>query len=203
MTPEDCTAPGVSSESRKALVLACGNSLRGDDGVGWRIGSLLLEDPPCDGIEVILTQQLLPEHAELVSRADTVVFLDCSVLNPLGMVTTTPILASGNQPSILTHHVNPEALLQLAQNVYRRSPSCATAITIGGNSFDLIEQLSAPVAAAIPKALEAVRALLGEEEAFGPLLDLDHADPTCEASSEEPCPGQLRFRSKPRLAKES
>src|SRR5271168_1858099 len=53
------------------LVLACGNTLRGDDGVGWRIGSLLIENPPCDSLQVILTRQLLPEHAEPLSKADT------------------------------------------------------------------------------------------------------------------------------------
>ena len=29
----------------KKLVLACGNTLRGDDGVGWAIAALLEDDP--------------------------------------------------------------------------------------------------------------------------------------------------------------
>ncbi len=167
MTPEDSTSPGVPRESIKALVLACGNTLRGDDGVGWRIGSLLIEDPPCEGLEVILTQQLLPEHAEPVSGADAVIFLDCAALGTPGTVLNIPVKPSQSAPCIFTHHLDPRMLLRLAQDVYLRSPSRAAAITIVGNSFDLIEQLSPPVAAAVPKALEAVRAFLPEEEASG------------------------------------
>ena len=173
-------APGLHRESSKAVVLACGNTLRGDDGVGWRVGSLLIEDPPCDGLEVILTQQLLPEHAETLSGADSVVFLDCSATTPAGTVTAFPVEPAASLPSVFTHHLDPTALLRLARDLYGRSPSCAVAITIGGECFDLNEELSVPVGAAVTHALEAVRAFLREEEATGRLLDCDHGESTSE-----------------------
>jgi hydrogenase maturation protease len=139
------------------LILACGNTLRGDDGVAWRIASLLEEGQQCDGIDITCTQQLLPEHAELVSAADQVVFLDCSALTPAGTVTSTPIEPAERLPSLFTHNLDPAALLRLALDLYGRSPSSAMLITIGGQSFDLNEALSGPVAAAIPLALDAIR----------------------------------------------
>ena len=37
----------------KKLVLACGNTLRGDDGVGWAIAALLEDDPALADVEVV------------------------------------------------------------------------------------------------------------------------------------------------------
>lgn len=173
-------APGLQRQSCKTVVLACGNTLRGDDGVGWRVGSLLIEDPPCDGLKVILTQQLLPEHAETLSGADSVVFLDCSATTPAGTVTVFTIEPAASLPTIFTHHLDPAALLRLARDLYGRSPSRAEAIMIGGGCFELNEELSAPVGTAVTHALEAVRALLGKLEASGRLLDLDQGESTCE-----------------------
>jgi hydrogenase maturation protease len=165
MTPEDHSWPGVRRQPVKALVLACGNTLRGDDGVGWRIGSLLIDDPPCEGLEVILTQQLLPEHAEAVSGADAVIFVDCSAVCIPGTVLNLPVKPSQAAARIFSHHLDPAALLRLALEVYGRPPSRAVAVTVGGASFDLNEQISEAVAAAVPKSLKAVRDFLTEDEA--------------------------------------
>jgi hydrogenase maturation protease len=152
----------MPQEDKSAVVLACGNTLRGDDGVAWAIGTEI-ERPvverslPCEKVEVILTQQLLPEHAEPLSRTDLAIFLDCSVLAEPGKVSTIPIHPAGGPPSIFSHHLDPASLLTLAQHLYGRAPSRAVAITIGGQSFELSEKLSEPVTEAIPVALEAVR----------------------------------------------
>jgi hydrogenase maturation protease len=150
--------------SPQILILACGNSLRGDDGVGLRIASAL-EDHPRDGVEIITTQQLLPEHAEAVSAAGQVIFVDCSALAPAGTVSITPVEPAGSLPGIFTHSLDPSTLLRVAQELYRRTPSRAVAVTIGGESFELNEELSAPVAAAVQHALEAVWARLATGEA--------------------------------------
>lgn len=160
MLPAANAPPGLYSESIKTVVLACGNTLRGDDGVGWRVGSLLIEDPPCDGLEVILTQQLLPEHAETLSGADPAIFLDCSALIPAGTVTAFSVEPAANLSSLFTHHLDPAALLRVARDLYGRAPSRALAIMIGGECFELNEELSAPAGAAIPAALAAVRFFL-------------------------------------------
>jgi len=147
----------IRRDIRPILILACGNTLRGDDGVAWRIASLLEEDQQYDGIDITCTQQLLPEHAELVSASDQVIFLDCSALTAAGTVTSTPVEPAESLPSLFTHNLDPAALLRLALDLYGRAPSRAVLITVGAHSVDLNEELSAPVAAAIPLVIDAIR----------------------------------------------
>jgi hydrogenase maturation protease len=147
----------MTQAMKSILVLACGNTLRGDDGVAWHIGAALQQDGADPEAEIILTRQLLPEHAELLRTADLVVFIDCSAVAEPGVISTIPITPAHVLPRIFTHHLDPASLLKLAQDLYGRIPSRAMAITVGGQSFELIEQLSKPVTAAIPIAVEVVR----------------------------------------------
>jgi hydrogenase maturation protease len=146
---------------KRVLILACGNELRGDDGVGLRIGSALQaefgDEAAESGVEVILTQQLLPEHAEPLSKVALAIFIDCSAASPPGFVSTCSVSPAESLPRILTHHLDPSSLLKLTQDLFGRSPSRAVSITVGGESFELNEELSESVTAAIPIAIEAVR----------------------------------------------
>ena len=153
---------------KTVLILACGNTLRGDDGVGLRIGSVLQEEfhnvPTASGVEVILTQQLLPEHAEPLSRTNTAIFLDCSAIAQSGFVSTYSLSPAQSLPRIFTHHLDPASLLKLTHDLYGRTLLRAVVITIGGKSFELHQQLSEPVTAAIPIAVQAVhRVILASE----------------------------------------
>ena len=78
----------------KKLVLACGNTLRGDDGVGWAIAALLEDDPALEDVEVVASHQLTPEMAEPISRTETVVFVDCSAVAGAGEVSVFPVAAA-------------------------------------------------------------------------------------------------------------
>ena len=141
---------------KSVLVLACGNTLRGDDGVAWHIGAALQEDGADSVAEIVLTHQLLPEHAELLCTADLVVFIDCTAEAGPGVISTIPITPADVLPRIFTHHLDPASLLKLAQDLYGRIPSRAMAITVGGQFFELNDQLSKRVGAAIPIAVEVI-----------------------------------------------
>jgi hydrogenase maturation protease len=141
----------------RGLLLACGNTLRGDDGVGWWIGGEVEQSPPLPDLEVILTQQLLPEHAEQVSCADVVVFVDCSAVTEAGAISVIPISPAEQLPRLLTHQLDPGSLLRLAADLFGRVPQIAVAVTVGGHEFSLGEGLSEAVRASIPKAVEAVQ----------------------------------------------
>jgi len=142
------------------LILACGNTLRGDDGIGWQIAAALEQDVSNADAHIVVTRQLLPEHAELISRAEVVVFIDCSAHAEAGQVQSIPIVPAEQLPRILTHHLDPASLLRLALDLYEKVPSHAIAITVGGDFFELSEELSAPVKAAIPDAVLAVQQAL-------------------------------------------
>ena len=157
------TTSAPSADQPRALLLACGNTFRGDDGVGWRIGCAVQQQPPCSGLTVLMTRQLLPEHAEAISTAEIVVFVDCSAVTPAGTVSTIPIEPAESVPRILTHHLDPESLLRLTFDLYARTPARAVVVTVGGESFEWSDRLSTSVKSAVPEALEAVRmALLGD-----------------------------------------
>jgi hydrogenase maturation protease len=151
---------------KSILVLACGNTLCGDDGVAWHIGSALkdeLQDRPIDSaVEVILTQQLLPEHAEPLSRTNCAIFLDCSAIDRPGVVSTRALIPAQSLPCLFNHYFDPASLLKLTQDLYGCIPLRAVAITVGGQSFELKEHLSKSVTAALPIALEAVRRAYGD-----------------------------------------
>lgn len=152
----------LSADQPRALLVACGNTFRGDDGVGWCIGGAVEQQVHLAGLTVLRTRQLLPEHAEAVSAADVVVFVDCSAITAAGTVSTIPLEPAESLPRVLTHHLDPAVLLRLARDLYAHTPDRAVAITVGGESFDWSDRLSRSVKSAVPEAMEAVRmALLG------------------------------------------
>jgi hydrogenase maturation protease len=137
-------------------VVAYGNPLRGDDGAAWHVAQALERTE--DGAVVLTLHQLTPEVALLVSQADGVIFVDAAKGTRPGQVSTSDVgPALTHAP--LTHHMDPETLLALAQKLYGSCPRAAL-ITIAGETFGFSEELSAPVRRAIPEAARAVRQLV-------------------------------------------
>jgi hydrogenase maturation protease len=158
------------AKSERVLLFACGNTFRGDDGVGWCLGQAVRQQPPCSGLTVILTRQLLPEHAQAVSAAETVVFIDCDASTAPGTVSTLPVRPAEQLPHTLSHRLDPASLLKLSLDLYTRTPARSLLITVGGQSFEWTDRLSRTVKAAIPKALEEIRmALLQPSEIATPV----------------------------------
>lgn len=144
----------------RSLILACGNPLRGDDGVAWRVVEALQADAEFNSVMTIVEQQWLPEHAEAVSRAEVVIFIDCNASGVPGEVREARTWAAETSPRVFTHHLDPASLLLLAQQLYGHAPSRAFTIAISGESFALREALSPRIIDAIPTALEHIRYLL-------------------------------------------
>jgi hydrogenase maturation protease len=165
-------APHTADQPKRALLFACGNTLRGDDGVGWRIGCAVAQQVAGHSLTVVITRQLLPEHAAAISAADIVVFVDCSAVSAAGTVSSIRIAPREDRPRIFTDQLDPESLLRLARDLYDSAPAQAVAITIGGESFELTDCLSKAVKAAVPKALQAVRSALLGGDAQAPLAQV-------------------------------
>ena len=144
----------------RALVLACGNSQRGDDGAGLEVANSLRSGFCDPATEVLSHQQWMPELAEPISEAELVIFVDASAELPPGDVACRKLRPARHSPQNITHQTSPESLLWLARELYGKHPEYAYLVTIGGASFDLSEKLSDPVRHAIPHAVERVKALL-------------------------------------------
>lgn len=143
----------------RPLVIGYGNTLRGDDGVGWSVADRLAADPRLSGVDVLRSHQLTPEFALDVSRASAVVFVDATVSGPAGRVNVAALdpVAGGTASS---HHMAPETLLALSQALYGAQPP-AWLVSVGCATLELGDGLSDVVAAALPAAVDAVIDLLG------------------------------------------
>jgi len=138
------------------LVLACGNPLREDDGVAWRVAEAL--GSPGEGIEVRTIQELGPELAEEVAEAEGVVFVDAREGKPPGSVWCEALAASVITNGF-THALDPPTLLLLAERLYDGAPPAAL-VSISGERFGHGERISPRVARSVPQAVSWVRRIL-------------------------------------------
>jgi hydrogenase maturation protease len=149
----------------RCLILACGNTLREDDGVGPLLASWAEELWRDDArVRVLCDQQWTPEMAEEVAAAETVIFVDASLDQAPGQILLRELSPADLKPGLVTHHLGAAELLSVARDLYGGQPRRARLMTIGAARIDLGEGLSPAVREALPDAkalLEAtVRQLL-------------------------------------------
>lgn len=141
------------------LIIGYGNPLRGDDGVGWRVVEVLVEQTAVLPLTLRTCHQLLPELAADVTRADGVIFVDAAVGDKPGQIFLQEVQPQSNSGSAFTHHLTPGGLLALAQDVYGRCPP-ARLLTVTGASFGMCDELSTAVAAALPVCIQQLQKLV-------------------------------------------
>lgn len=141
----------------RCLILACGNTLRGDDGVGPFLCAWAEERfAGVDGVRAMARQQWSPELAADVAAAEAVIFLDCTLDGQPGDVRLQEITAAPIRPGLVTHHLGAAELLSVARDLYGAALTRALVLTIGASSIELGEGLSPAVQAAIPAAQKAL-----------------------------------------------
>jgi hydrogenase maturation protease len=137
----------------RCLILACGNTLRGDDGIGpflaaWAEDRFRSQPE----IEVITRQQWTPELAEEVSRTESVLFVDCSIELAAGAIALAPVIPAAAEQGQATHHLGAAELLALAKEYYDSLPRIALQLTIGAGSLELSEEFCPAVTMNLPEA---------------------------------------------------
>ena len=135
------------------LILACGNTLRGDDGIGpWLADwaeEKFRENPT---IRILSRQQWTPDLAEEIADSESVLFIDCSTESAPGSVRLIEVEPSAPAQGLATHHLGAPELLALARELYDSQPRNALLLTVGASSTELGETLSTAVTAALPNA---------------------------------------------------
>ena len=144
--------------SVRCLILACGNTLREDDGIGpflaqwaeerWR------DDPR---VRVLCDHQWTPEMIEDVARAESVIFIDCATDCDPGLVRMISIEPAANDSRLSTHHLEAPQLLALSKQLYNAMPAISLLLTVGAASLELREGFSDAVQAALPDARRALQ----------------------------------------------
>lgn len=145
------------------LVIGIGNTLRGDDGVGWRLAEQV-RGWKRPALEVSAVHQLTPELAPMLAAAGEVLFIDACFADACFSDDGAPgpclvPLAPGALPSgtpRFSHHTTPESLLALAQRLYGRRPP-AWCLRIPAHDDQLGTRLSPATAAQLGPARRALR----------------------------------------------
>ena len=164
----------MSSTSARCLILACGNTLRGDDGVGlWLAEWAEQRFSAQPGVRVIADHQWTPELAEDVARAHFVLFIDCSLDSKAGSLHLMPVVPAPDGPEHNTHHLGASELLALGHELYNSLPREALQLTIGAGSTELGDKFSPAVSAALPAACHLI-----EETLLRLLSDSEQPKPT-------------------------
>jgi len=150
----------------RALIIGYGNPSRRDDGVGLavinglrqRLGQAPLEEGD-DGynelggaIDTLFLQQLMPELAETLAGYERVWFVDAHLGVYPELVRRTALVAHYSLASV-SHHLGPETLLALAQQLYGQAPA-GELISIRGFDFDFGNELSAQTAEGVRQVVE-------------------------------------------------
>jgi hydrogenase maturation protease len=139
--------------SIQCLILACGNTLREDDGVGPFLAQWAEERWRDDArVRVLCDHQWTPDMAQEIAAAETVIFVDCALDQAPGQILLCELSPASLKPSLVTHHLGAAELLCVAQDLYGMQPRRACLLTIGAASIELGEGLSPVVRDALPNA---------------------------------------------------
>ncbi len=143
----------MTQQKARCLILACGNTLRGDDGVGPWLAEWAEEKFGHDlSVVVLIRQQWTPELAEDMARSESVLFIDCSIDCAPGSVNLMPVEPVSATQGLATHHQGAPQLLALARELYGSLPANAQLLTIGAGATELGEVFSDAVIDALPEA---------------------------------------------------
>jgi hydrogenase maturation protease len=142
------------------LVLGYGNTLRSDDGVGYRVAAAVnswqlpdVEGYPC--------HQLTPDLAAEIAPRQRVIFVDARVAadEDSGQIQWEPVQpVAGTDAPISTHAATPAALMALARSLYS-STAIAHQLTIPALNFGFGESFSAITIQGQQQALERLRVI--------------------------------------------
>jgi len=162
----------------KTLVLGLGNPILGDDGVGWKVAEELkkqlpISSPPAslplgDGSRVIDVECLslggisLMEHLIGYQRA---ILIDAFALEePIGSILVLKLSELPNYSAFHTasaHDTSLQNAIKLGRSLGAQLPDDITVVGIATRHiYDFSEELSPPIAQAVPQAVQIVLDLL-------------------------------------------
>jgi hydrogenase maturation protease len=136
------------------ILFGIGNSGRSDDGLGWAFLDRIQQDTEFPG-QIEYRYQLQIEDAELISRADHVVFVDSYQGELSGGFQWKPCEASADA-AFTSHVLPPGVVMCLCQELYGKTPR-ADLLLIQGASWGLQAGMSPEAEARLDHALQFFR----------------------------------------------
>lgn len=140
------------------LVIAYGNPLRGDDGLGPALGAMI-ESWNLPNVRVLIGQQLAPEMMADLSECERVLFVDAALPQVQDAAfALSPVCPDESRP-LLGHHETPGKLIALVRKLEGRCPE-AWLLSVAGASFEYSPDLGESARANLRTAAGAIRAWL-------------------------------------------
>lgn len=140
------------------LIIGYGNLLRSDDGVGPHVAEAIGE-MRLPNVETLICQQLSPEHAEPISRAGIVVFVDAAIDWPKEVRFRK--LEPSDTPQLMAHAADPRTMLALARDVFGHTPE-AWWLTIPAMNLEFGQTFSLETESGFRAALDKIRTLIAD-----------------------------------------
>lgn len=148
----------------RILIIAYGNPLRCDDGIAWRAADRLQDKFAEPDVEVLCQHQLAPEIAETLRNRQLVLFVDAACAeenNRAGEIRVRDLSRELHQreEGQFSHVYSPTKIVELARELYGATAN-AFVITVTGQNFAHGDNLSMPVADALPELIETIRRMV-------------------------------------------
>lgn len=150
---------------KKCLVIGCGNTLRGDDGLGPYIAEGLQDVVGSDGVDVRI--MALPQLDVILacdmSEADIVIFVDARADDTEALVKIERIepVAGPVTPQHTSHTISMPVLLRIALDWYGAAPLCY-AVMPKGYDFSVGETVCDKARIAAAHARNNIIEILGQ-----------------------------------------
>jgi hydrogenase maturation protease len=139
------------------LIIGYGNTLRSDDGAGYRVAEMVAEWNLKE-VRGIPCHQLTPELAEDIANANKVIFIDAVATTPHREINLKPV-EMGEIQNSLGHSYNMRSLLTLSLALYGKVPP-AYSLLIPAVNFDFGEQLSPVTETGIIQAMKILGSII-------------------------------------------
>lgn len=144
------------------LIIGYGNTLRGDDGVGFLLAEQLLSELSSLQVRVLAVHQLTPELTlDLAAKeVERVLFIDARREQQTSFVLSKldPLAADGS----CGHQLSPELLLYMTHSLYQRSLP-GWLLTVLAPQMGAGEILSTTTRSAMPSAMILVKNIVEAE----------------------------------------
>lgn len=137
------------------LIIAFGNPLRQDDGVGFQAAKLLSHAPENGNMQVIFRHQLTPDLTAPISEARRVIFIDADTGPVPGSISIRNLNPAMCVSPSFVHHMTPVEILAWTNILYGRAPR-ADQVTVSCAAFNFKEGLTPPVQSALPILVEII-----------------------------------------------
>jgi hydrogenase maturation protease len=148
----------TDNKKNSYLIIGYGNTIRGDDGVGYQIAEAVAQWN-LNHVRSLAVHQLTPDLAEAIAQAKTVIFVDAvATLSEVKIEQLRPNYAA----SFTGHYADPRSMLALTRALYKVLPT-AYRILIPAVNFSFGETLSPVTQKNVELALAKIKKLIYQQ----------------------------------------